>query len=119
MEALKVAVGTDRWLPYRGRRDVAVLIDEIHPGSISLHIVNLNPGESRDVVLQAGAFGEHQFTVVKQVDHYPHQFDTVNGKAKDGGAGQAPIFKEMEPWDETVDGAALLNAELMKSEGLL
>jgi hypothetical protein len=61
-------------------RDVAVLVDQIHPGSVSLHLVNLNPGQSRDVVLQAGAFGEHHFTTVKQVDHYPYQFHTIGGR---------------------------------------
>ncbi len=90
-------------------RDVAVLIDEIHPGSISLHMVNLNPGESRDVVLQAGAFGEHQFTVVKQVDHYPHQFDTVNGRhfqVRLAPAAVGRLVIEMERYKNTLTYAA-------------
>ena len=32
------------------------------PTSVSVQLVNLHPSEPRDVILQAGAFGEHEFT---------------------------------------------------------
>ena len=35
---------------------------------------------SIDVIIQAGAFGEHQFTRVRQVVHYPYQFQTIGRK---------------------------------------
>ena len=44
--------------------DVAALVDAVHVDSISVQLVNLHPSEPRDVILQAGAFGEHQFTTV-------------------------------------------------------
>ena len=58
--------------------DVAALVDRITEGGVSLHLVNTSATETRDVMVQAGAFGEHQFTDVKQVDHYPYQFHTIN-----------------------------------------
>ncbi len=60
--------------------DVAVLVDKITPTGISVQLVNLHPSEPREVILQAGAFGEHTFTTVRQVVHYPHQFHKVNRK---------------------------------------
>ncbi len=74
-----------RYFDPAGRRpgvppDVAVLVDRITPGGIRVELVNLSPTEPRDVILQAGAFGEHTFTTVRQVIHYPHQFHTIGGK---------------------------------------
>jgi len=48
--------------------DVAALVDKISPEGISLSLVNLDPRRPRDVIVQAGAFGEHQFTSVRQQD---------------------------------------------------
>jgi hypothetical protein len=45
--------------------DVAALVDQLGAESISLELVNLHPSEPRQLVLQAGAFGEHQFSRVK------------------------------------------------------
>jgi hypothetical protein len=57
--------------------DVAALVDRITADGISLQLVNVSPTDTRDVIIQAGAFGEHQFTSVRQVIHYPHQFQTI------------------------------------------
>ena len=61
--------------------DVAALVDRLTPEGFRIRLVNLHPTESRDVVLQAGMFGEHDFTHVRQIDHYPYQFYTVDGPA--------------------------------------
>jgi hypothetical protein len=45
--------------------DVAALVDRVGPEGISLHLVNLHPSETREVILKAGAFGEHKFTEIK------------------------------------------------------
>ncbi|MEZ6137677.1 MAG: hypothetical protein R3C53_22550 [Pirellulaceae bacterium] len=58
--------------------DVAVLIDRITPVGISMQVVNLHPTESREWIIQGGAFGEHNIARVKQVLHYPYQFHTVD-----------------------------------------
>ena len=46
-------------------RDVAALVDRITPDSTRLTLVNTGVVESHEVLVQAGAFGEHQFTTVK------------------------------------------------------
>jgi hypothetical protein len=70
--------------PQRARagipQDVAALVDRITPEGISLQLVNLHASQSRDVIIQAGAFGEHDITTVRQVINGPHQLHTVNEK---------------------------------------
>lgn len=62
--------------PQRGRaglpHDVAALVDSLGPDTVGVTLVNLNQEESRDVVVQAGAYAEHQFT---RLDGATHQMD--------------------------------------------
>lgn len=44
--------------------DVAVIVDGLTASTISLQAVNLSETESRQLVIQAGTFGEHQFVSV-------------------------------------------------------
>ena len=44
--------------------DVAALVDKITAEGIELTLVNTNPDQAKKVILQAGAYGEHQFTEV-------------------------------------------------------
>jgi len=44
--------------------DVAALVKSITPDAVTVELVNISPFEDRAVILQAGAFGEHQFTTV-------------------------------------------------------
>ena len=46
-------------------RDVAALVEKLEDKRALVHLVNLSPTEAREVLLQAGAFGEHCFTRVK------------------------------------------------------
>ena len=52
----------------RGRpglpRDVAALVHSLGPDHAGVHLVNTSATEERHLVIQAGAFGEHQFTGV-------------------------------------------------------
>ncbi len=70
--------------PENGRsgvpRDVAVLVDEIKGNRVGLQLVNLNATEGRAVIIQAGAFGEHNFTDVQYQDGETTQTMTVGGK---------------------------------------
>jgi hypothetical protein len=42
-------------------RDVAALVEKLEARRTVLHLVNLNPLEGRELIVQAGAFGEHHF----------------------------------------------------------
>lgn len=42
-------------------RDVAALVSSLESDRTVLHLVNLNTTEPRDVIVQAGAYGEHEF----------------------------------------------------------
>ena len=44
--------------------DVAALVEKMSADSVTVQLVNLNPVESRRVVVQGGAYGEHQFVNV-------------------------------------------------------
>ena len=59
-------------------KDVAVLVDRVTNDGISMVLVNLHPSEARNLIIQGGAFGEHEITTVKQIEQYPYQFYTVN-----------------------------------------
>jgi hypothetical protein len=47
---------------------VAALVDRVSPEGISLNLVNLDPNRPREVIVQAGAFGEHEFTSLRLQD---------------------------------------------------
>ncbi len=44
--------------------DVGVIVDKLTPTSVSMKVVNLNPTQRRQLVVQAGSFGEHTFVSV-------------------------------------------------------
>jgi hypothetical protein len=44
--------------------DVAALVEKLTADSVTLTLVNTSPMDSRSVVVQAGAYGEHQFLTV-------------------------------------------------------
>ena len=46
-------------------RDVAALVDKLGSDTVGIQLVNLSTTETRNAIVQAGAFGEHQFTGIK------------------------------------------------------
>ncbi len=46
--------------------DVAALVDKLTAEVVSVTLVNLNPVHPRELIVQAGAYAEHQFTAVKR-----------------------------------------------------
>lgn len=67
--------------------DVAALITNVDSERTILELVNLSE-EKRDLIIQAGGFGEHQFTAVRpQTD----QEATTNSKVQPGGNGKAKM----------------------------
>ena len=51
--------------------DVAALVESLADEQAVLHLVNLHPTQEREVLLQAGAFGEHCFTRVAYQQRRP------------------------------------------------
>lgn len=47
---------------------VSALVSHLDADSTTVQLINLNPLQDRRVILQAGAFGEHQFAQVKVLD---------------------------------------------------
>ena len=56
--------------------DVAALVDRVTEDAVEVVLVNVHPSEPRDVILQAGMFGEHEFTHAS----YQGEPTEVNGK---------------------------------------
>lgn len=55
-------------------QDVAALVEQIEPKYVVVHLINLSVFEARDLLIQAGAFGEHQFsraTFERRTSDYP------------------------------------------------
>ena len=44
--------------------DVGALVEKLAADSASVTLVNVNPVQAREVIVQAGAFGEHSFDSV-------------------------------------------------------
>ncbi len=45
--------------------EVSALVEGLEEDQVSLRLVNLDPVEKRQLIIQAGAFGEHQFTNIR------------------------------------------------------
>ena len=60
--------------------DVAALVDELRPDGAGLQLVNSSRGETRRLIVQAGAFGEHDFTEVTFEGDGDDAAVRVNGK---------------------------------------
>ena len=60
--------------------DVAVLVDELRADGVGVQLVNTSRNESRRVIIQSGAFGEHTFTDVKTNTDDGESKVSVNGK---------------------------------------
>ncbi len=61
-------------------RDVAALVDQLENDKVGVQLTNLNCSEPRKVIVQAGAFGEHQFTQAHYDEGDTKQTVPVDGK---------------------------------------
>jgi hypothetical protein len=59
--------------------DVGALVTKMTADTTELRLVNLSTIESRDVIVQSGAMGEHNFTSVSANDGQNRQTISVNG----------------------------------------
>ena len=69
-------------------RDVAALVETLEADRTVVQLVNLSPFETRELVLQGGAFGEHRFTDVQ----YTHRTSEYPGAVADYAA--PPVAQE-------------------------
>ena len=59
--------------------DVAALVSKLTADITELELVNLNTSEARDVIIQAGAMGEHNFTTARVNDDKSEDTISING----------------------------------------
>ena len=70
--------------------DVAALVDEVAADRVGVELVNLSASQVRRVVVQAGAFGEHQFADVAYAE-----------ESREGLARHAGLWlREARPWEQ-------------------
>jgi hypothetical protein len=67
--------------------DVAALVTTITAEGITLHLVNVSAFETRDLLIQAGAFGEHRFTSAT----YPTRTSDYPGVQGPAGYAAPPL----------------------------
>ena len=60
--------------------DVAALFDELTAESVGIQLVNTGRHETRNLIVQAGAFGEHQFTRLQYSDGNNEKTVPLDGK---------------------------------------
>ena len=99
-----------RYFDWQRRRpglppDVAALVEKLAPASAVLRLVNLSAVEARELVVQAGAFGEHQFTTARFQTLAAGQSHDVFSSADwlDEDAYRTTMAREVEEREVTVD----------------
>jgi hypothetical protein len=58
--------------------DVAALVEKVEPERTVVRLINLSPFQAQDVLIQAGAFGEHTITFVEylaRTSEYPGRLE--------------------------------------------
>ena len=60
--------------------DVAALVDKVESDTVGLQLANTSPTETRTVLVQAGAFGQHRFETVHYVGGDTRRELAVDGK---------------------------------------
>ena len=75
---------------------VAALVDRIDPQGVRVRLVNLDPVESRRVLVQAGAYGEHRFGAVRSGrDQLEVEGDRFEVRLAPGAGGTLEIGMEL------------------------
>jgi hypothetical protein len=62
--------GTVRYYDFAGKRpglpfDVSALVEKLEDEMVVIRLINLDPVDSKELIIQAGVFGEHQFTIIQ------------------------------------------------------
>jgi len=83
--------------------DVGALVEELTGERTVVRLVNLNPVQGRKLIIQAGAFGEHQFGQVE----YRGRKSVWPGELGGYVGSYAPPSLETEPRQDSVNGKYL------------
>ena len=62
--------------------DVSALVEKLEDKMATVRLVNLHPVESKELIIQAGAFGEHQFTDVQYGHSIKGETNSSNDQVK-------------------------------------
>jgi hypothetical protein len=90
--------------------DVAALVDSIEDSAVAVTLVNLSQTEDREVVVQAGAYGEHTVTEVTMGDQrWPVNTPSFTVRLAHGAGARLRISMQRHtnkptldlPWDRT------------------
>ncbi len=90
--------------------DVAALVDKLSADSVSVTLVNLSQTEPREVIVQAGAYGEHEFTQVEFAGQkLPAESPLLTVRLAPGAGGRLTLGTRryanpptlMHPWART------------------
>lgn len=71
---------------------IAALVEKITPEGVRVRLVNLDPVRSREVMIRAGAYGEHRFT---SIDGEPADSDRVRVRLEPGAGGVLELGMEL------------------------
>ena len=81
--------------------DVAALVEKITANSVTVSLVNLNPVEARDVIVQAGAYAEHEFTAPQNARWISVRLEPGSGDRLTFGMKRyAHQPTARQPWDQ-------------------
>ncbi len=74
--------------------DVAALVDRLTAEEVAVTLVNLNPLQPRDVIVQAGGYGEHHFIGLERADATTTKLDARRLQVRlAAGAGQRLVLR--------------------------
>ena len=83
--------------------DVAALVETLEDESAALHLVNLNPTQERELIVQGGAYGEHRFTTVSCQRRRDLTADEVGNSGGDPASYQSRVGDQLEEVSTQVD----------------
>jgi hypothetical protein len=71
--------------------DVAALVERMTEDSVTVTLVNLSPVHERTVIVQGGAYAEHQLTTVRSETSASSGSNGSSGSGGNGGNGETTV----------------------------
>jgi hypothetical protein len=83
--------------------DVAALVEQLSDEHAVVHLVNLSPTEERELIVQAGAFGEHRFTSVCGDRRRELEDGAVSANGSDPARHSNWVADQIESFNDDID----------------